>query len=135
MAKALARKFNVPFVDLDQLTLNPQAFALVQPELIQKYQVLPLLTDKTSLTIALADPLAFEVIDLLRFSLGKRIVEMVATPSQIGSRIASLLAMVEAPITTCHSGRTTVLPFEGAFWRSARAFQRSSSALREEQSL
>jgi len=98
MAKALSRKFNVPYVDLDKLEIDSSAFALVQPELIQKYQVLPLMADKTSLTIALADPLAFEAIDLLRFSSGKRIVEMVAMPSQLASRIASMLLAAESPV-------------------------------------
>lgn len=100
MAKALSRKFNVPFVDLDQMEINPQAISLVQPEIIQKYQVLPLKFDNASLTIALSDPLAFEALDLLRFALGKRIVELVATPSQIASRINTMVVVSEAAATT-----------------------------------
>jgi type II secretory ATPase GspE/PulE/Tfp pilus assembly ATPase PilB-like protein len=100
MAKALSRKFNVPFVDLDQMEIDPQALTLVQPEIIQKYQVLPLKFDNASLTIALSDPLAFEALDLLRFALGKRIVELVATPSQIASRIAMMLVVSEPAPTT-----------------------------------
>ncbi|MDR3671306.1 MAG: GspE/PulE family protein [Holophaga sp.] len=96
MAKALSKKFNIPFVDLDDRELNPQAISLVQPDLIRKYQLLPLDSDDASLTIALSDPLAFEAIDLLRFSLGKRIVEMVATPSQIAGRIETMVEDPEA---------------------------------------
>ena len=100
MAKALSRKFNIPFVNLDEIEVNAEAYSLVQPELIQKYQVLPLKTDRTSLTIALSDPLAFEAIDMLRFSIGKKIVEMVATPSQIAGRIESMLAMADTTVAT-----------------------------------
>jgi type II secretory ATPase GspE/PulE/Tfp pilus assembly ATPase PilB-like protein len=100
MAKALSRKFNIPYVDLDEMEVSAEAFGLVQPDLIQKYQVLPLRFDRTSVTIALSDPLAFETIDLLRFSLGKRIIEMVATPSQIAGRIESLLVITDSTIAT-----------------------------------
>jgi type II secretory ATPase GspE/PulE/Tfp pilus assembly ATPase PilB-like protein len=93
MSKALSKKFNIPFVDLDEQVLDPKAIALVQPDLIRKYQMLPLRFDDTSLTLALADPLAFEAIDLLRFTLGKRIVDLVATPSQISSRIEAMVAV------------------------------------------
>lgn len=92
MSKALSKKFNIPFVDLDVEEVDPRAVALVQPDLIRKYQMLPLRFDDSSLTIALSDPLAFEAIDLLRFTLGKRIVDLVATPSQISSRIESMVA-------------------------------------------
>jgi type II secretory ATPase GspE/PulE/Tfp pilus assembly ATPase PilB-like protein len=96
MAQALAKKFNIPFVDLDRHEPNPKAASLVQPDLIRKFQLLPLDSDDTSLTIALSDPLAFEAIDLLRFTLGKRIVEMVATPSQLSARIDSMVEATEA---------------------------------------
>ena len=96
MAKALSQKFNIPFVDLDREDVNPKAVALVQPDLIRKYQLLPLHSDDATLTIALSDPLAFEAIDLLRFTLGKRIMEMVATPSQISNRINSMVTATAA---------------------------------------
>ncbi len=92
LARALSRKFNIPFVDLDEMEVSPKALELVSLDLIQKYSVLPLKVDRGSLTIALSDPLAFEALDMLRFSLGKRIVETVAMPSQITSRIATLVA-------------------------------------------
>jgi len=75
MAKALSRKFNIPFVDLDKIEISAKTVALVQAEIVQKYQVLPLHSDETTLTIALSDPLAFEVLDLLpdlfQFALGE----------------------------------------------------------------
>lgn len=95
IARALARKFHVPFVDLDQLEVDPAAVALVPSDLIQRYRVLPLRFDETSLTIALSDPLAFEAIDMLRFSTGKKIVETVATPSQINRLLEPMVVIRE----------------------------------------
>jgi type II secretory ATPase GspE/PulE/Tfp pilus assembly ATPase PilB-like protein len=100
LAKALSRKFNIPFVDLNELEVSPKAVAMVSQDLIQKYQVLPLRADDTTLTIALSDPLAFEALDMLRFALGKRIVEMVAMPSQIASRIEALVVVGENTVAT-----------------------------------
>ncbi|MDP2876574.1 MAG: GspE/PulE family protein [Holophaga sp.] len=100
MAKALSRKFNIPFVDLDKIEISAKTVALVQAEIVQKYQVLPLHSDETTLTIALSDPLAFEVLDLLRFALGKQIKERVATSSQIARRIEALVITAGTPVPT-----------------------------------
>lgn len=100
IARALSRKFNVPFVDLDTVEIDPKAVSLVPMDLIQRYSVLPIRADETSVTIALSDPLAYEAIDLLRFTLGKRIVENVATPSQLARLIEPLQVVKEdAPLT------------------------------------
>lgn len=93
LGKVLSRKFNIPFVDLSEMEVNPNAVASVSPELIQKYQVLPLKSDETSITIAISDPLAFEALDMLRFVLSKKVVAVVAMPSQISSKIKSLYHM------------------------------------------
>lgn len=87
IAKALAARLNIPFVDLDEVEADANAVALVPADLIQRYRVLPLRADATALTVALADPLAFEALDRLRLSAGRRIVVMVADPSQIARAI------------------------------------------------
>jgi type II secretory ATPase GspE/PulE/Tfp pilus assembly ATPase PilB-like protein len=90
LAKALARKFNLPFVDLDPLPPCREALALIQPDFMSRYRMLPIAVDGDQLTVAVADPMSFEGVDLLRFSTGKRIAEVVATPSQIARRIDQL---------------------------------------------
>ena len=52
------------------MEIDPKAVSLVPMDLIQRYGVLPIRADETSVTIALSDPLAYEAIDLLRFTLG-----------------------------------------------------------------
>ncbi|HEY3488612.1 MAG TPA: ATPase, T2SS/T4P/T4SS family [Candidatus Deferrimicrobiaceae bacterium] len=92
LARTLSKKFNVPFIDLDETEVDPEAVSLVPPELIQKYSVLPVHSDEKGLTIAISDPLAFEALDMLRFTLGVRIMETVAMPSQIARLISKMVA-------------------------------------------
>lgn len=96
LAQVLSRKFNIPFYDLNKMEADLNAVASVSSDLIQKYQVLPLRSDETSITIAISDPLAFEALDMLRFVLSKKIVAVVAMPSQISSKIQSLSNMSDA---------------------------------------
>jgi len=92
ISTVLARKFHLPFVDLDQCEVSPEALNLVPTTLIHKYVLLPYFADKTSVSIAFSDPLAMEAIDMLRFSIGKRIHPVIATPSQIRSYLEPFLA-------------------------------------------
>jgi type IV pilus assembly protein PilB len=55
LARAIADYFNIPFVDLKQLKHNQLSLDLLQPQLIQKYRVLPLAKTNDQLQLALAD--------------------------------------------------------------------------------
>ncbi len=80
---ALSRKFNLAAVDLDRQPRDPRALDEVGRALLERHLFLPLETTVSTLTIAIADPLDTNVSDLLRFQTRKRIVEVLATPSQL----------------------------------------------------
>jgi type II secretory ATPase GspE/PulE/Tfp pilus assembly ATPase PilB-like protein len=92
LAKTLSNKFRIAFVDLDACTLNPDALREVPPELIEKYGVLPVDIDAKSLTVAIADPLALDVLDVLRFQTKRRIDDVLVTPTQLKRHVAAFLA-------------------------------------------
>jgi type II secretory ATPase GspE/PulE/Tfp pilus assembly ATPase PilB-like protein len=83
ISETLAKKFNLEFVDLNDRKINPEAADEVPLDIIERFELVPLSTSDTELVLAMADPLEMEPLDLLRFSLGKKIREVVATPSQI----------------------------------------------------
>ena len=83
VSTALAKKFHLPNVDLDHVELVPEAFDELPRELIERYRIFPFQSDDKRFYIAMSDPLAMEAIDMLRFSNPKRIMEVIATPSQI----------------------------------------------------
>ncbi len=85
--EALAIKFNLPFLDLDQAGIDPTVMSRIPRELALKYQILPVAMDGDELVVALADPLAFEGVDLLRFSTGIKVRKVLASPSRIAREL------------------------------------------------
>jgi type II secretory ATPase GspE/PulE/Tfp pilus assembly ATPase PilB-like protein len=94
LAATLARKFHLPFVNLDECAVNQAAADEVGPEMLQSLGVLPLDADARTLTVAIADPLAADVRDRLRFFAKKQIREVVVTPSQLKGYVAEALARI-----------------------------------------
>ena len=88
LARTLAVKFQLPFVDLDHVAINQAALQELPLELIEKYCVLPIDADAKVLTVAISDPLALDALDVVRFQ-SKRVVEdVLVTPSQLKRHVA-----------------------------------------------
>jgi type II secretory ATPase GspE/PulE/Tfp pilus assembly ATPase PilB-like protein len=96
LVKTLAKKFDLTFVDLATCTLNEATAHEIPRDIVAKYGVLPIDSDPARLTIALGDPLALDVIDLLRFHTSKRIEEVLVAPTQLKKFIGDFLAKSEA---------------------------------------
>jgi len=88
---ALAKKFRLPTVDLDDYEINPVAGIEIGRDVVEKYQIMPIDTDKHSLTIALADPMGLEAYDEITFKTGKKVHEVMVKASQLKSAIEGLL--------------------------------------------
>jgi type II secretory ATPase GspE/PulE/Tfp pilus assembly ATPase PilB-like protein len=100
LTKTLAKKFQLPFIDLDNHPVNLKALAELPKNFIEKYRVLPIETDPDALTVALSDPLAVQVIDALRTQAKKKTREVVATPTQLEKYIPLYLDMIESEALT-----------------------------------
>jgi type IV pilus assembly protein PilB len=83
LISALAKKFNMPFVDLDEYTISPVVVAEIDSDILLRFQVIPISSDEHTLTLAASDPMDIEGFDTIRFQTRKRIVEVLAAPSQI----------------------------------------------------
>jgi type II secretory ATPase GspE/PulE/Tfp pilus assembly ATPase PilB-like protein len=92
IATTLARKFHIPYIDLDDEGVDPDAVSEIPAGLIDRYHILPYRTDERSLHIAMADPLAVEALDMLRFSLSKQLKEVMVRPSQLEEYLVPYLA-------------------------------------------
>ena len=95
LALALAEKFSMPFVDLDQASIEPAAVRSVPRELLEKHLMLPLAITDREVTVALADPLNTDGVDYVRLHLKRRVVEQLATPTQLKRFIAAALGNVD----------------------------------------
>jgi type II secretory ATPase GspE/PulE/Tfp pilus assembly ATPase PilB-like protein len=98
LALTLAEKFDLPFVNLDEVAINPEAIAAVGPAIIAKYQLMPLDIDPKLLTIAISDPTSVDAIDVLRVRTQRRIREVVVVPSQLKRHVEGCLVQQKAAV-------------------------------------
>lgn len=89
--QTLARKFRMPFVDLDDVALNSDAIQIVGRSLIAKHNFLPLDLDENRVTIAIPDPLNTAIHDVIRFHLGLQVQEVLAAPTQLKRFIENII--------------------------------------------
>ena len=96
IARVLANRLGLPFIDLDSTDIESDALAEIPARVIREHQVLPIRVDTETLTVAMGDPLSSEAIDAVRFTCKKRVVEVVATPTQLKAYIADRLSTQES---------------------------------------
>ena len=96
IARVLANRLGLPFIDLDSTDIESAALAEIPARVIREQQVFPIRADIETLTVAMGDPLSTEAIDAVRFTCKKRVVEVVATPTQLKTYIADRLSTQES---------------------------------------
>jgi type II secretory ATPase GspE/PulE/Tfp pilus assembly ATPase PilB-like protein len=96
IARVLANRLGLPFIDLDSTDIESDALTEIPARVIREHQVFPIRVDTESLTVAMGDPLSSEAIDAVRFTCKKRVVEVVATPTQLKVYIADRLSTQES---------------------------------------
>ena len=96
IARVLANRLGLPFIDLDSTDIESEALVEIPARVIREQQVFPIRADVETLTVAMGDPLSTEAIDAVRFTCKKRVVEVVATPTQLKTYIADRLSTQES---------------------------------------
>ena len=96
IARVLANRLGLPFIDLDSTDIESEALVEIPARVIREQQVFPIRADVETLTVAMGDPLSTEAIDAVRFTCKKRVIEVVATPSQLKTYIADRLSTQES---------------------------------------
>ncbi|MFM7160834.1 MAG: GspE/PulE family protein [Planctomycetaceae bacterium] len=84
IGQAQAKQFGYDFVDLGARQIPPSVVQLVPESVARENTVLPVaLEDDGSLTVAMADPSKYEVLDKLRFIINREIKVVVAQKEEI----------------------------------------------------
>jgi type II secretory ATPase GspE/PulE/Tfp pilus assembly ATPase PilB-like protein len=91
LALALANKFDLDFVNLEELAIEPKAMREVPRNVVERFGVLPVQSDFDSLTVAIADPLCVDAVEAIRMFQPKRVIEVLATKSQLARVVARFL--------------------------------------------
>lgn len=91
LAHAISDYFCIPFVNLEQSQYNQLPLDALQPELIQKYRVLPLIKTNEKLQLALADPTKSEILNIIKFHTTLDIYPVVVAYDQLTHLIEKFL--------------------------------------------
>ncbi len=89
IAKALAYQLGFPYLNLAENPPDPTVVTLIQKEVAFKRSCVAIRLDKNLLTVAMADPLLFSLVQDLEFQTGYRIKQVVATRADILESIAA----------------------------------------------
>ena len=86
----LAAQFGMDFVNIDAKALDTDLASVITVADARKYGVVPLLMDGDTLTVAVKDPLDYDVVDRLRFILKCNVVCVIASRADIAKALETL---------------------------------------------
>src|SRR5512145_3230359 len=89
IAKALAYQLGFPYLNLADNPPDTAVVTLIPKDIALKRSCVAIRLDKNLLTVAMADPLLFSLVQDLEFQTGYRIKQVVATRADILESIAS----------------------------------------------
>ncbi len=87
LTKAIAKQFDLEYIDLDKTSIPQDAAKLIPQELMKRHNVLPLGMNNGKLRVVISDPLDLEMMDAIRFRLNTELECCVANLSKIRSYI------------------------------------------------
>jgi type IV pilus assembly protein PilB len=82
-SRTTAERYRCPFVDLNEVRIDPELFRSIPAELMFRFNFVPLEARENQLVVAVADPSHVLLSDELPLLLGKKLVLRVATNTQI----------------------------------------------------
>ena len=98
LAQAIAKQFNIEFVELRHLSPQKEALSALPVQFARENSLLPIGVDDTTLTIATSEPDNSKLSDLASRISKKRIRFVAASPSQIQKHIEKDYYLLEHPI-------------------------------------
>ncbi len=90
VAHTLAVNAGVPYVKLTDFTFDVGITETISDEVARRYRVIPVQDDGLYLSVALADPLDFEMLDSLPHVIGREINIVCATPKDIENHLSQI---------------------------------------------
>jgi type II secretory ATPase GspE/PulE/Tfp pilus assembly ATPase PilB-like protein len=109
LSLTLANKFDIPFINLDEVAINPEATLQVGKELIVKYGIMPLDINPKTITVAISDPTSIDALEALRVRVQRRVQDVLVTPSQLREAVARFVAREVAFATSSEATVTAIL--------------------------
>ncbi len=83
IARTLARQMNIPFLNLNETTIQAETLAIIPENIARSHQLLPIQLEGNRLRISMADPLDVFIIDEINYQTGFEIEVAISPESQI----------------------------------------------------
>ncbi len=83
VARTLAANAGIPFIRLSEVGFDPGIASTISDDVANRYRVIPVQDEGLSLTVAISDPLDFEVLDSLPHVIGRELNLVCVTPQDI----------------------------------------------------
>jgi len=87
IACALSSQLGIPFVDLENMPIEPPALEVIPKDIARKHVIVPLSIEGKALRVAVHDPFALEALDDAQFSSGLKIRACISTRTEIMNAI------------------------------------------------
>lgn len=89
LVRTLAKAIGVEYVDLEEVTVDPAAAALIPDALARRYAAIPIAFEDDKLVVALSDPANVLAIDDIRAISGRDVIAKVATKTDVETAISN----------------------------------------------
>ena len=96
IVRTLAKRLDLSFVDINQIEVAEAALKELPSHVMRDHNVVPVASDQESITVAFGDPLSVDAVNAVRFACQKRLVEVVAAPSQISRFVVRSASISES---------------------------------------
>jgi type IV pilus assembly protein PilB len=83
LAAFLSRQYGVPSINLSEFDIDESVIKLIPPDVVQKYQLIPVNRAGSTLIVAMADPSNIFAIDDIKFMTGYNVEVVVAAEASI----------------------------------------------------
>jgi type II secretory ATPase GspE/PulE/Tfp pilus assembly ATPase PilB-like protein len=104
LLNALATKFQLRFVDLEELEPKPRALAALSHDIVHQEKVFPIDENRNTLIVATSDPTDPTTADTLRFHANRRVELVIATAAQISDAIEKYYYKAEEQLSDIIDG-------------------------------
>ncbi len=86
--QSLAKKLGIPFIDLDEFQIGPEAIGLLPFNIAEQHTVIPVHYHDKKLVIAIENPMNWEAIDAVRFHTNTAVETVMSTEEHIKRAIS-----------------------------------------------
>lgn len=90
LVEALQMQLGIEFVDLSQISIDPELSRIVSKNVAKQYDIVPVKATPDEIYIAMSDPMNFVAVEAVKTATRRRVVQMVATHDSIQRCILSL---------------------------------------------